>query len=216
MHTFKAINDYCNNILSVCFVQIDNSLWSLPVALNSKKLVMFQSGRFVVIETDFGLTVRYDWEHYLVVALHGRHAGKTCGLCGNFNGNPKDDFTTPSGIQAGGAVAFASTWKVPGLVKDALCRDDCVGGCEHCENSLMKFWEGGMSCGLITLVINGPFQNCHAVIDPLPHLENCKYDICMGGGHRHFLCKALEAYAEACQIAGVQVQEWRKLARCRK
>ncbi|XP_039662365.1 IgGFc-binding protein-like isoform X2 [Perca fluviatilis] len=195
-------------------VRIDNSLWSLPVTLNNNKLTMFQSGRSVVIETDFGLTVRYDWEHYLVVTLSGSYAGKTCGLCGNFNDNPNDDFTTPSGTQAGGAVAFGSSWKVPGLVEGALCRDDCEGGCERCEHSLMKMWEGDLFCGLITLIINGPFSKCHAVIDPQTYLENCKYDVCMGGGLRHFLCRALEAYTEACQLAGIEVQDWRTMARC--
>jgi len=197
-------------------VQIDNSLWSLPVTLNNDKLTMVQSGRSVVIETDFGLTVRYDWEHHLVVTLSGSYAGKTLGLCGNFNDNPNDDFSTPFGAQVGGAEAFGSSWKVPGLVGDARCKDGCVGGCDRCENRLMKMWEGDSFCGLITLGINGPFSKCHAVIDPQAHLENCKYDVCMGGGLRHYLCRALDAYTEACQIAGIQVQDWRKIARCRK
>ncbi|XP_056237739.1 IgGFc-binding protein [Seriola aureovittata] len=196
-------------------LRIDNSLWSLPVTLNNDKLKMFQSGHSVVIETDFGLTVRYDWEHYLVVTLSSSYAGKTCGLCGNFNGSPNDDFTTPSGTQADGAVAFGSSWKVPGLVKDDRCRDDCVGGCERCEHSLMKMWEGDLFCGLIIRIVNGPFSKCHAIIDPQAYLENCKYDVCMGGGLRHFLCNALEAYTEACQLAGIQVQDWRKMAKCR-
>lgn len=177
---------------------------------------MLQSGRSVVIETDFGLTVRYDWEHYLVVTLSGSYAGKTCGLCGNFNGNPKDDFTTPSGTQAGGAVAFGGSWKVPGHVKDAKCRDDCVGGCKSCVNRQMKKWGGNRFCGIITLVKNGPFSKCHTIIDPQVYLENCKYDVCMGGGCKRFLCRALEAYAEACQIAGIQVKNWRKTTRCRE
>ncbi|XP_026150201.1 uncharacterized protein LOC113122825 [Mastacembelus armatus] len=195
-------------------VRIDNTLWSLPVALNNNKLMMFQSGRSVVIEADFGLNVRYDYENFLVVSLSDSYVGKTCGLCGNFNGNPKDDFTTPSGTQADGLVAFASSWKVPGLIEDALCRDDCVGGCERCENSLMNIWAGDSFCGLITLTINGPFSKCHAAIDPQAYLENCKYDVCMGGGLRHFLCKALEAYTEACQLAEIQIEDWRTIAQC--
>nr|XP_040022015.1 IgGFc-binding protein isoform X1 [Gasterosteus aculeatus aculeatus] len=194
-------------------VRIDNSLWSLPVTLNNNKLNLFQSGRSLVIETDFGLTVRYDWDHYLVVTLCGSYAGQTCGLCGNFNDNPNDDFTTPSGAQAEGAVAFGSSWKVPGLVENALCRDDCVGGCERCEDGQMKMWEGSLFCGIIS-VTKGPFQKCNAFIDPQANLQNCKYDVCMGGGLRHFLCRALEAYTEACQLAGIQVEDWRKIARC--
>lgn len=176
---------------------------------------MFQSGRSVVIETDFGLVVSYDWEHYLVVTLPVSFIGKTCGLCGNLNGNPNDDFTTPAGTQAAGAVAFASSWKVPGIVKDAQCRDDCVGGCDHCEHKQKKKWEGKRFCGLISLK-NGPFNKCHAVVDPRVYLENCKYDLCMVGGHRHYLCRAIESYADACQSARIQIKDWRKIARCRK
>ncbi|XP_069552328.1 IgGFc-binding protein isoform X1 [Brachyistius frenatus] len=194
-------------------VRIDDNLWSLPIALHNDKLILSQSGRFVVIEAHFGLRVRYDWEHHLVVTVCSTYAGKTTGLCGNFNGNPNDDFTTPSGTQASGAVAFGSSWKLPGLGKDAVCRDDCVGGCDRCENSLMKTWEGDSFCGLITLK-NGPFSKCVAAVDSEAYLENCKYDLCMGGGLRHFLCRALEAYTEACQTAGIQVENWRKMAQC--
>ncbi|MED6293032.1 hypothetical protein CHARACLAT_006660 [Characodon lateralis] len=107
-------------------VRIDNSLWSLPIVLNNSKLNLFQCGRSAVIESDFGLTVRYDWDHSLVVTLSNSFAGKTCGLCGNFNGIPTDDFTTPTGTQESGVVAFGSSWKVPGFGDDPNCRDDCV------------------------------------------------------------------------------------------
>lgn len=186
------------------------------MVLNSGLVKLSQSGRSVVMETDFGLIVNYDWEHSLTVTLPARFAGKTCGLCGNFNGNPGDDFATPSGLQASGALAFGSSWKVTGLATDAPCRDECVGGCESCKHDLLKVWEGATFCGLITLVSDGPFRECHVAIDPQAYLENCKYDVCMAGGLRHFLCRALETYAEACQRAGIQVQEWRKIANCRK
>ncbi|XP_072317584.1 IgGFc-binding protein-like [Eucyclogobius newberryi] len=196
------------------YVRIDNNRWALPVTLNSNKLVLSQSGRSVVIDTDFGLSVRYDWEHSLVLSLSPSYSGKTCGLCGNFNGNSSDDFTTPSGNQAGDVVAFGSSWKVPGLTQGALCRDDCVGNCETCEHKLMTIWEGDLNCGLITMVIDGPFSKCHSVIGPQAYFENCKYDICMGKGQRYFLCKALETYSDACQSAGIVVSGWRKMAKC--
>lgn len=50
-----------------------------------------------VIQTDFGLTISYDWEQKLVITLTKNFAGKIYGLSGNFNGNPNDDFTTPTG-----------------------------------------------------------------------------------------------------------------------
>lgn len=169
----------------------------------------------MLIETDFGLTVRYDWNSRLLVSLTNNYAGKTCGLCGNFNGNLKDDFATPSGTQANGPVAFGTSWKVKGMGTNAQCRDDCVGGCGSCENTKMKQWEGDRFCGMITQK-NGPFGKCHSTIDSQVYLENCKYDVCMAQGNRHFLCKALEDYAEVCQTSGIQVQDWRKMSKCCK
>ncbi|KAJ0000292.1 hypothetical protein NQD34_012134 [Periophthalmus magnuspinnatus] len=196
------------------YIRIDNSRWALPVTLSNNKLVISQSGRSVLIQTDLGITVSYDWDNTLVVTASESYSGKTRGLCGNFNGNPNDDLTTPSGSKAASVVAFGSSWKVPGLDQGALCTDECVDRCERCEHSLLKRWEGEVFCGIITMVSKGPFRECHSVIDPQPYFENCKHDICMGEGLRHFLCKTLEAYTDACQNAGIVVHDWRKIARC--
>uniref|UniRef100_A0A3B3ZMR6 VWFD domain-containing protein n=1 Tax=Periophthalmus magnuspinnatus TaxID=409849 RepID=A0A3B3ZMR6_9GOBI len=196
------------------YIRIDNSRWALPVTLSNNKLVISQSGRSVLIHTDLGITVSYDWDNTLVVTASESYSGKTRGLCGNFNGNPNDDLTTPSGSKAASVVAFGSSWKVPGLDQGALCTDECVDRCERCEHSLLKRWEGEVFCGIITMVSKGPFRECHSVIDPQPYFENCKHDICMGEGLRHFLCKTLEAYTDACQNAGIVVHDWRKIARC--
>ena len=80
----------------------------------------------------------------------------------------------------------------------------------------MLFRSGELYCGLIGLVAKGPFSSCHAVVPSQAYLDNCKFDLCMGGGLRSFLCRALETDTEACQKAGVQVQDWRALARCRE
>ncbi|KAM6967506.1 IgGFc-binding protein [Aplochiton taeniatus] len=195
-------------------VRINNGLWSLPVVLNDRKVLLSQSGRYVLVKTDFGLTVQYDWEHHVVVTLSSSYAGKACGLCGNFNGNPNDDFSTPAGAQAGTSLAFGSSWKVPGLVTDAKCVDECVGGCERCDSNLLTLWGGQVFCGLLTMVAGGPFAKCHASVDPSTYFENCKYDVCMGGGLKELLCRALEAYTEACQRANIQVLDWRAIAQC--
>ena len=184
--------------------------------MNEGRLQLFQGGRSIFIQTDFGLLVRYDWISLLVISLPPSFAGKTCGLCGNFNGDPEDDLTTREGKQAAGVPEFGASWKVPGLVKDDRCTDDCVDGCKSCTNQQMKKWEVDSSCGLMALVKKGPFSECHSVVDPVPYMDNCKFDLCMNNGLKYFLCKSLESYAESCQEADSHVDEWRKLAKCRK
>merc|ERR1712168_912353 len=104
---------------------MDYTLWNLPINLDNGKVRLFQSGLSVIMETELGLTVQYDWEQHLVINLPGSFAGKVCGLCGNFNGKAEDDMTTPSGSVASSTVAFGKSWRVPHVAEDAHCSDDC-------------------------------------------------------------------------------------------
>lgn len=69
-------------------------------------------------------------------------------------------------------------------------------------------------CGLIT-DHNGPFQNCHSVVDPQGHSEACQYDLCELHLNSAALCQNLQAYADVCQAAGVQLTPWRNATFCR-
>lgn len=41
-------------------------------------------------------------------------AGKTCGLCGNYNGNQGDDFLSGSGLVEAGPQSFGQSWRING------------------------------------------------------------------------------------------------------
>lgn len=69
-------------------------------------------------------------------------------------------------------------------------------------------------CGLITDP-SGPFQNCHAVVDPRSYFEDCQYDLCELHLNNAALCESLQAYADVCQAAGVQLAPWRNATFCR-
>lgn len=38
--------------------------------------------------------------------------GKTCGMCGNFDGKDSNDFQTADGSQTTNIAAFANSWKM--------------------------------------------------------------------------------------------------------
>ncbi|NXY65921.1 FCGBP protein, partial [Callaeas wilsoni] len=61
---------------------------------------------------------------------------------------------------------------------------------------------------------NGPFQNCHLVVDPLSYFEDCQYDLCELRLNNAALCESLQAYADVCQTAGVQLAPWRNATFC--
>ncbi|KAK3508212.1 hypothetical protein QTP70_017690, partial [Hemibagrus guttatus] len=213
------INVYGINITIVRhetgIVRISDSLWYLPISLDNGKVTLQQSGLSVIITTDFGLSVQYDWDQYMVVNIPGSFMGRVCGMCGNFNGKKEDDLTTPSGSVASNIPQLGKSWRVPGLPGDAYCIDDCVGQCESCQGeSWYERWAAKAFCHLTTILTDGPLRDCNSVIDPKIFYENCLFDYCIGKGYKNFLCKTAEIYSDACQRAGVHVYNWRHLIGC--
>lgn len=184
----------------------------LPISLLEGKLRVYQSGGSVVIETDFSLRVSYDWNSYLVVKISSSFSESVCGICGNYNGNPLDDFTTPAGALAANPVEFGKSWKVED--GDRFCWDDCHGECKSCSPELVGRFKAEPFCGWITKGESGPFRQCHSIINPKIYLDNCVYDLCMNNGLKEMLCSALTSYANACQREGVIISDWRTPTGC--
>ncbi|NXG40189.1 FCGBP protein, partial [Dromaius novaehollandiae] len=61
---------------------------------------------------------------------------------------------------------------------------------------------------------SGPFQHCHAVVNPKVHLDNCVYDLCMNDGLQSMLCQALKTYADKCRAAETAISDWRTPSQC--
>ena len=191
------------------------TMWNLPINLGNGKVKLSQSGLSVIVETDFGLTVQYDWKEYLVISLPGTFSGKVCGMCGNFNTKKEDDFVTSTGSQTNNVVTFGKSWKVTDGPHDSQCRDECPGNCETCENdSIFGRYKDKLFCSSLTMVMDGPLGDCNAVLDSKVLHEMCMYDVCIGEGMKNFLCDTLQVYADACQRAGIKVYDWRHLAHC--
>ncbi|XP_048357601.1 IgGFc-binding protein-like [Sphaerodactylus townsendi] len=193
-------------------VRVNNQRSRLPISLHDGKLRLYQSGRLVVIETNFLLKVSYDWNHYLLVKISSSFFENVCGLCGNYNGDPADDFKTASGSLAPSPVEFGHSWKVED--GDSLCQDDCHGECKKVTVEVLIKYKVELFCGWISKKEGGPFSHCHSVLDPEIFVDNCAYDLYIYGGYRQALCQALETYADACQREGVVLSDWRTLTGC--
>lgn len=101
--------------------------------------------------------------------MHGaRGAGglgplKVCcsGLCGNFNGNTTDEFTSSTGIDEDTAALFVDSWRA-GNCPAALERE-----IDPCSMSQLNKVCAETHCSAL-LKKGGVFQKCHAVVDPKP------------------------------------------------
>lgn len=180
------------------------------MTLDNKKLHLYTSGWFAVLETNFGVKVYYDWGSVAFVTVPSTYMGAMQGLCGNYNLKPKDDMQMRNGKQAATPEALGQSWrvgKIPG------CVDGCSGPCPGCNSTQKALYSTNTVCGLVNDPA-GPFRDCHAKVDPTGFLKDCLYDVCLYEGSRNMQCKTLTAYTAACQLKGAKVYSWRSSQFC--
>lgn len=66
----------------------------------------------ILVSTHIGVKVLWDGISFIEVSVPTAYRGKLCGLCGNFNSLPKDDFTTRRGRVLQDSHAFGQSWAV--------------------------------------------------------------------------------------------------------
>ncbi|XP_054581703.1 mucin-6 [Eptesicus fuscus] len=155
----------------------------------------------VTIGSSYNLTVI--WNKHMTVSIKISRASQDplCGLCGNYNGNMKDDFETRSKYVASSELEFVNSWKESPLCGDArLTVDPCS------LNAFRRAW-AERKCSIIN---SQTFAACHSQVYRLPYYEACVHDTCGCdmGGDCECLCDAVAAYAKACLDKGVCV-DWR-------
>uniref|UniRef100_A0AAV2MDB6 VWFD domain-containing protein n=1 Tax=Knipowitschia caucasica TaxID=637954 RepID=A0AAV2MDB6_KNICA len=191
-------------------IWLDGQLEDLPLQY-SDDLWVSHSGQKAVVETAAGITITFDWHHRVSVTLPSKYQGAVCGLCGNYNENPNDDFNKPNGEAANTEVQLGESWRV-GIVQG--CLSVCQGPrCSRCDGSQKDVYKVEKYCGIIADK-TGPFKECHSRINNAPYLEDCAFDACQYDGHHGSVCDAIEAYVSACQSAGVEVRPWRTYKFC--
>ncbi len=199
------------------YPQVNGVLTNLPYSsnsLNGSFVQAYKDGSYIIIETGFGLRVTYDLFYYVVVAIPGNYRNKTCGLCGNFDGVPLNDFRLPDGNVTQDVNVFGSAWKVD--VPGAVCEDGCEGDtCLDCDPRLKAIFEKPPYCGVL-VDPNGPFAACHAALKLSAYLNDCVFDTCASDGNSSVVCASVERYAFSCRAAGVVIQRWRTDSFCRK
>ncbi|XP_053123554.1 IgGFc-binding protein-like [Hemicordylus capensis] len=191
-------------------VQVNGVFVELPFSYENK-LKVYTSGVHGFIKTDFDLRVSFDWYSYARVIIPNTYANAVCGLCGNANQDPSDDFAMQNGIQARSETEFGDSWKVkevPG------CSAGCTSDCTVCPASEKQIYRSDQYCGIL-IRKDGPFRQCQEAIDPTSYYDDCVFDTCQYRGHHGTLCSAIGAYVTACQAKGIPIGKWRSESFCK-
>uniref|UniRef100_A0A673GP47 VWFD domain-containing protein n=1 Tax=Sinocyclocheilus rhinocerous TaxID=307959 RepID=A0A673GP47_9TELE len=165
-------------------------------------------GLYLMIEANNGLMLIWDRKTTIHIKLSPEFnvsKGHVCGLCGNYDGNANDDFTTRSQAIAVETLDFVNSWKLSNCPDATLIQDPCV------HNPYREAW-AQRQCSIITSSV---FSTCHSQVDPSPFYDACVRDACAcdSGGDYECFCTAVTAYAQACNEAGACVA-WRSPKIC--
>ncbi|XP_017582064.1 PREDICTED: mucin-5AC [Corvus brachyrhynchos] len=163
-------------------------------------------GIYLVVDTTVGLILMWDKKTSIFIKLSPSFQGHVCGLCGNYDGNGNNDFTTRSQSVVGNVLEFANSWKVSSSCPNAnRTQDPCTA------NPYRKAW-AQKQCSIITSEV---FAKCHSQVEPNEYYQACVDDACAcdTGGDCECFCTAVAAYAQACNEMDICIS-WRTPSIC--
>ncbi|XP_056384151.1 mucin-5AC-like [Hyla sarda] len=167
---------------------------------------VMRRGMYMIIKGGNGIYVMWDKKTTIHMKLAPHFQGKVCGICGNYDGNANNDFTTRSHSVVENLMEFGNSWKT-----DPNCPDVHVVQDPCSKNPYRKAW-ALKQCAIITSDV---FQSCHAQVDPSRYYESCISDSCAcdTGGDCECFCTTVALYAQACGENGICIN-WRTPTIC--
>ncbi|XP_074740593.1 mucin-6 [Strix uralensis] len=155
----------------------------------------------IIIPGKYNMTLIWNKHMNFFIKISRETQETICGLCGNYNGNMKDDFETRSKYVASNELEFVNSWK-----ENPLCGDVyfVVDPCS--KNPYRKAW-AEKTCAIINSQV---FSACHSKVNRMPYYEACVRDSCGCdiGGDCECMCDAIAVYAMACLDKGICI-DWR-------
>nr|XP_013813145.1 PREDICTED: mucin-6 [Apteryx mantelli mantelli] len=197
----RSISIYLGNLTFILrdetfSVSGENPLVRYKVKKNALHL-MFD----IVIPGKYNMTLIWNKHMNFFIRISRETQETICGLCGNYNGNMKDDFETRSKYVASNELEFVNSWK-----ENPLCGDVyfVVDPCS--KNPYRKAW-AEKTCSVINSQV---FSACHNKVNRMPYYEACVRDSCGCdiGGDCECMCDAIAVYAMACLDKGLCI-DWR-------
>ncbi|XP_023511132.2 zonadhesin isoform X2 [Equus caballus] len=178
---------------------------TLP-AIPSKGVFLAPSGRFVELQTAFGLRVRWDGDQQLFISVSSTYSGKLCGLCGNYDGDSSNDNQEPDGSPERDDEELGHSWQMV-EDEDVECQKNQATP-PSCTSALLNGLSGPEFCGRLA-DSHGTFEACLPHLGASPFFESCMFDLCNFQGLQLMLCAHMAALTETCQDAGYVVKPWR-------
>ncbi|XP_075327292.1 mucin-5AC [Odontesthes bonariensis] len=219
--TFKVVTENipCDATETICSTAIKLFLGNKEIVLSEENVrVIKQSngvdipykvhtmGLYLVVEAKNGLVLMWNKKTTLLITLSSTFKGKVCGMCGNYDGNIKNDFTKKCKDTVVDVLEFGNSWKVSPTCPNGNATKDPCSLYSHRKPWALKH------CNIIKSKV---FEACHSMVLPESYYDACVTDTCAcnTGGDCEFFCSAVAAYAAACNKAGACLK-WRTPTIC--
>nr|XP_023420897.1 LOW QUALITY PROTEIN: zonadhesin [Cavia porcellus] len=204
---------------------VNSQKMALPYRPNKHLRIILRGQRLYLI-TDFELVISFDGRSSAVISLPRMYQMLVVGLCGNYDGDRKNDFMQPSGMLTRSISAFGKSWevknqetllRVPRAFQEEEEEENSYSQAgSRCSPEQLALINGTQACGVLGDP-QGPFAACHHVVVPEPFQEHCMADLCTTQDPKdqeELRCQVLSGYAILCQEEGTNLASWRDHTGC--
>ncbi|RXM34883.1 von Willebrand factor [Acipenser ruthenus] len=181
---------------------------SLPYA-SSGIFIETEAGYYKVSSEEYGFQIMIDSNGNIHTLLSTKHSNRTCGLCGNFNDVPEDDYMAQEEFLTENSYDFANSWALHGA--GAPCKR-VLPASQTCNVSTETQEDPMSRCRILS---SSPvFLKCAHVVDPEPFVTMCEDDTCHCHEGPECQCHAFLEYARTCAQRGVILRGWPAESHC--
>ncbi|XP_063965002.1 mucin-5B-like [Lytechinus pictus] len=192
-------------------VRFQNLYMQLPFFGKIGVVVRNIMDNYLLVNTDFGLTIMWDWKSDLEIKASGALRGKVFGMCGLFNGAINDELTLPTSEVTTDLKVFGRGWRTGFcfMPRDLTSYNGPQG---ICRSDAVFHLKVTARCDLMS---KQPFHTCHGVVDPAKYISDCKTLGCTATTGDVFknTCPSFAAYIEECARQG-QIIAWAGSLEC--
>ncbi|XP_061577623.1 mucin-2-like [Cololabis saira] len=208
-----TINDLSFH-LSRSHVTVNHEGVTLPFHRGGVQVV--KNAVYIKLQSKIGVTVMWNDDDAVMVEIDNDYSNRTCGLCGDFNGVPANEFVQNDRKMS--PIEFGNKYKAH------LPNDDCEDPYEEEEedevvedvNELDSCKEFKTTCE--ELLKSESWSSCTNLINPELYIQACVQDMCgCNNSTSDFcVCSTLSEFSRQCSHAGGQPPNWRTAQFCAK
>ena len=216
------------NLFNINQIRINKEKVTIPYTSPNFAIEHLKGTDYLSITGMRGLTIL--WNGFsLDVQLLASFANKTCGLCGNFNGSPRDDFIlNVDGDVASSSDEFGRYWKKIQFGEKCSDRNELFSGSfinryssaqqndpvVHIANDGLNTFD--QRSKLCNEFMNHPdFKQCRSSVPVQQYQDICLKDC--KNGLDNCSCNAYQQFAQACPaLNNADGSRWKIPKHCRK